>query len=294
MYLMYFVLLVVGFFAVFLLAYHVYTGDKGGELEKQAGLSNLREWSEETKLLKVMAPINRLISPIVASLPMPAKLIDKYQRLILSSGFDLQVIVSDMIGLQFVFSGLFLVIAKVWFGGDMLFMIVFSLLGLIVPYVWLNQTATERRAEILRELPSVVDMIGLSVGAGLEFNAAIRRVVERNSNTKSPLMYELRVYMQNIRLGMSTTDALKEFAYRVDSPEIYSFTGVLIQADKMGASISDTLSQQAARLREERFVAAEKAGAVAAQKIMLPMMLFIFPLVFAIIIAPLVLNYIYG
>ena len=173
-----------------------------------------------------------------------------------------------------------------------------TVLGFFFPVLWVHQAAKERRLQILRELPSAVDAIALSVGAGLEFNESIARLLKQQSDSKtkvkSPLMMELRIYLQNVRIGMGRSEALTEMANRIDNQDIHSFTGILIQADKMGASISETLIQQSARIREERFVAAEKAGAVASQKMMLPMMIFVFPLVFAIIILPMVLQYIFS
>lgn len=291
---MYALMLLVGFLAVVIFFHYFLSEDKTKVLEHQAGMDERREWSEETKLVKALEPFIKLLSPFTRQIPIPEIVAVKYQKMIVSAGFELYVTFKDIFGLQFVLAIALAGMANVWFGGDILWVVLFSILGFFLPVLWLSQSANERRAQILRELPPVVDMIGLTVGAGLEFNEAIKRVVEKSNNSKSPLIYEFKVYLQHIRLNWGRAEALQEFGERVNSQDIFTFTGILIQTEKLGSSISETLKQQAARLREERFVAAEKAGAVAAQKIMLPMMVFIFPLVFAVIILPLILNYLYN
>jgi len=274
--------------------YALLSEDRTKTLEQQAGMEERREWSEDTKLVKALEPLTKLLSPLTQQIPIPQFAATSYQKMIVSAGFELYVNVKDIFGLQFVLAIALAIMANIWFSGDLVWVLVLSVLGFFLPVIWLSQSANERRAQILRELPPVVDMIGLTVGAGLEFNEAINRIVEKSKNAGSPLIYELRVYLQHIRLNWGRAEALQEFAERIGSREIFTFTGILIQTEKLGSSISETLKQQAARLREERFVAAEKAGAIAAQKIMLPMMVFIFPLVFAVIILPLVLNYLYN
>jgi tight adherence protein C len=149
-----------------------------------------------------------------------------------------------------------------------------------------------RERQILRALPGAVDVLSLSVEAGLEFLTAIQRLVERGGT--SPLRDELATILNDIRLGKSRAEALKSFSQRVEIPEISSFVSVLVQADMLGASIGPVLQQQAERMRVERFQRAEKAGARASQKILFPLVLFIFPAVLIVIIGPVALQFIYG
>ena len=149
-----------------------------------------------------------------------------------------------------------------------------------------------REREILRALPGSVDVLSLSVEAGLEFLTAIQRLVERGG--LGALREELATILNDIRLGKSRGDALKSFSQRVEIPEVSSFVSVLVQADMLGASIGPVLQQQAERMRVERFQRAEKAGARASQKILFPLVLFIFPAVLIVIIGPVALQFIYG
>lgn len=290
---LYFVSILLVFFSAAIVSFAYLSIDKSDDLEKKAGLEDIREWSEETSLIKTFTPLIKLFKPITDSIPVPEKINKKINGWIVSAGFEAYVTVKDLIGLQFVLSILGFFLANFALDGTKTIAGV-AIVGFFLPIFWIHEAAKERRIEILRELPGAVDSIALSVGAGLEFNESISRLLSQKKSSKSPLMMELKIYLQNVRIGMGRSEALNELADRVDTQDMHSFTGILIQADKMGASISDTLMQQAARIRQERFVAAEKAGAVASQKLMLPMMVFVFPLVFAVILVPLFLRFIYG
>jgi tight adherence protein C len=149
-----------------------------------------------------------------------------------------------------------------------------------------------REREILRSLPGAVDVLSLSVEAGLEFLTAMQRLVERGG--MGALRDEMATILNDIRLGKSRGEALKSFAQRIEIPEVSSFVSVLVQADMLGASIGPVLQQQAERMRVERFQRAEKAGAKATQKILFPLVLFIFPAVLIVIIGPVALQFVYG
>ena len=149
-----------------------------------------------------------------------------------------------------------------------------------------------RERAIVRALPGTVDVLSLSVEAGLEFLMAIQRVVERGA--PGPLRDELATVLNDIRLGKTRGEALKAMAARLDIPEVSSFVSVLVQADALGASIGPVLLSQGERMRVERFQRAEKEGARASQKILFPLVLFIFPAVLIIIMGPVALQFIYG
>lgn len=159
-----------------------------------------------------------------------------------------------------------------------------------------DKIVTERRKKrelaIVRGMPNTVDVLSLSVEAGLEFLLALQRQVERG--LPGPLRDELATILNDIRLGKSRSEALKAFASRVEIPEVSSFVSVLVQADALGASIGPVLKSQAERMRVERFQRAEREGAKASQKILFPLVFFIFPSVLIVILGPVVLQFIYA
>ncbi|OFW03940.1 MAG: hypothetical protein A3H96_15975 [Acidobacteria bacterium RIFCSPLOWO2_02_FULL_67_36] len=161
--------------------------------------------------------------------------------------------------------------------------------GAFLPDRLVTDLRKNRERQILRALPGSVDVLSLSVEAGLEFLIAMQRLVERGA--VGPLRDELATILNDIRLGKSRSEALKGFASRVAIPEVSSFVSMLVQADMLGASIGPVLQQQAERMRVERFQRAEKAGARATQKILVPLAFFIFPAVLIVIMGPVALQF---
>lgn len=161
-----------------------------------------------------------------------------------------------------------------------------------IPDWMLSSSRKTREHQIVRSLPGAVDVLSLSVEAGLEFLIALERLVKRGVG--GPLRDELTAVLNDIRLGTTRSDALRAMATRLEIPQVSSFVATLVQADMLGASIGEVLKSQAAFLRAERFQRAEKAGGQATQKIIFPMLLFIFPAVLLVVVAPIALKFIYS
>lgn len=148
-----------------------------------------------------------------------------------------------------------------------------------------------REMQIVKAMPPAVDTLTLSVEAGLDFLSGLRRVIEKAP--PGPLREEINTLVNDIRLGASRADALRALGERINVSEVVSFVGVLVQADRLGTPIAEVLRNQADRLRAERFVRAEKAGAAASQKLLVPLAVFIFPAVLLVMIAPPMLNFLF-
>ncbi len=261
---------------------------------RKAGFDFERQWTAETKLFKAFAPFTRLLTPVVSRWPM-SRYRERLMRWLTSAGLENEVTPNDVVSLQIVLTLLFPLLAKIIFGGPIVIFLA-TIFGIAFPIIWVLEKRKSRCNAILRSMPNIVDMLALSVEAGLDFNSSAQRIVSRSRGEKDPdpMIDELNYYLHSTKLGMSRQESLEQLAKRIDTGEVYSFSSVLIQADKMGASITDTLKQQAQRLRDERFMRAERHGAVAAQKLLIPMMIFIFPLLFIIVLAPFLLKMIYG
>jgi tight adherence protein C len=157
--------------------------------------------------------------------------------------------------------------------------------------MWLRDKIRERRRKIKSRLPFVLDTLTLSVEAGLEFTAAIARIAMRMD--PAPLRDELMIFLRQMQFGTSRREALKNLAARAEVTQISSMVAALIQASEMGTSIGIALRTQSEIMSSERFTEAEKKGAEASQKLLVPMMLFIVPAVMIILIGPTLLAYIY-
>jgi len=165
-------------------------------------------------------------------------------------------------------------------------------MGIGLVAVKLMLKVRSRKAEIERALPTTMDMLTLSVEAGLDFGQAISRIA--SSTKANALTRELERLIAELKLGVSRADALSRLARRIRVPALKALASTLIQADRFGAPIGPTLRAHAERVRGERMMRAEKAGAMAAQKALIPLIVCIMPVTFIVIFGPLVAQYLTG
>lgn len=279
------------FIGMALFVYQFFPSREEVEGKRRAELGVTREWSEDVSLLKWFYPLVRLLLPLVRRLPLPG-IRRRLQRWITTAGLEGEMTVDDLFALELIIAVLFMLMAVKFFSGAVAAVIGF-LIGFGFPLFWLHDRKKNRQKEILHQIPNVVDMLALTVEAGMDFNSAIKRVCDQLKGEGNPLVDELQILLQNIRLGMSREDALRIMAQRIDVQAIYAFTSILVQSEKMGSSIVQVLKDQSAKLRTERFLKAEREGAIASQKLMIPMVIFIFPLIFFVVLGPYILKFIY-
>ncbi|MEW6057421.1 MAG: type II secretion system F family protein [Bdellovibrionota bacterium] len=167
-----------------------------------------------------------------------------------------------------------------------------SVFGFFYPDLLLSSATRERQKKVRRAMPFIVDLLALSTEAGLDFMGAIGKVVEKSK--PSPLVEEFEQVLKEIKVGSSRADAMREMAKRLSMSEVSSFVAILISADQMGASIGKVLRQQSEQIRSQRFLLAEKEGAKASQKIILPMVLLILPAIMLTIFGPFILTFLQG
>ena len=156
------------------------------------------------------------------------------------------------------------------------------------PHVWLRSLIAKRHLQILKALPNVLDLLTLSVEAGKDFVTALRDILSRRPADELGL--ELRKALHEIQLGKPRHAALKEMSLRVRQPELTSVMNAIVQSDELGVSIGQVLRIQAEQLRAKRFARAEKLASEAPVKILFPIALLIFPAVFTVVIAPMLMR----
>lgn len=171
-------------------------------------------------------------------------------------------------------------------------MLLASVLGFFYPDFWMNGLINKRQKQILKSMPFVVDLLALSTEAGLDFIGAIQKVVDKSA--PSPLVDELGQMLREIKVGSGRGEALREMSTRIGMQEVNSFVAILISADQMGASIGKILKQQSDQIRTERLLRAEKAGAQAASKVLLPSVVLLLPAVLLMIFGPFILSMVNG
>ncbi len=216
---------------------------------------------------------------------------------LLTAGLSNELNVDEFIGLQIlwgVMAPILLVILNLTMqlGYPYSLCIALGALGVYFPHLYCKLQTQQRYVSVVVDLPFFIDLLALSTEAGLDFMAAIQRIVDKAEN--SVLADELSIVLKDIKLGSSRSEALRSLAARLDIAEITSFVAVVNDADQTGASIAQVLKDQSNQMRLERFVRAEKAGARASQLMLLPMIAFIMPAVFIVVFAPVVLQFFYG
>ena len=152
------------------------------------------------------------------------------------------------------------------------------------PIFWLRRSIKLRHKAIQRALPFVIDLLTLSVEAGIDFMSGLQRAVERRR--MDPLTEELIRMIHEIQLGAPRRVALRNLSQRVNMPDMRSFAFSLIQADELGVSIGVILRIQSDQMRQRRFDRAERLANEAPVKMLGPLMLFIFPAVFIVLLGP--------
>ncbi len=166
------------------------------------------------------------------------------------------------------------------------------IIGFLFPDMWLKGRIKKRQEEIVRSLPDMIDLLSICVGAGLDFMLAVRRVVQGVQD--SILGKEFKIMLQEIQMGLSRREALKNLAGRIDSPEINSFVRALTQADRMGSPLREALKIQADELRIFRFQKGEEMALKAPIKLLFPLLVFILPVVLIIVAAPILIQFSQG
>ncbi len=222
----------------------------------------------------------------------------RVEKKILTSGLNRILNVDEFIGLQILWGVLFPIIALILnfaLQMDIPYLLILAVVpfGMVMPHSHCKAEFKARQISVLADLPFFIDLLALATEAGLDFQGAIQRIVEKAGDA-SVLAQELNGVLRDITLGSSRAQALKALATRLDIPEINSFVNVVVDADSTGSSIAKVLKDQSIQMRLERFVRAEKAGAQASQLILIPLMLFILPAVFIMVFAPVALQFMYG
>ena len=168
------------------------------------------------------------------------------------------------------------------------FLIAF-MLGYIYPAIWLKDRIDVRRRQTLKSLPFMLDLITLCVESGLNLAGAIQQAVDKGPG--GALKDEFARLLRDIRAGKPRSEALRELAARMDMPAVSSFVSTLIQAEATGMSLGPIIRAQADQRRTERFARAEKLAMEAPVKLLFPLLFFIFPCVFAILMFPIIMKF---
>ncbi|HDS31141.1 MAG TPA: type II secretion system F family protein, partial [Firmicutes bacterium] len=163
-------------------------------------------------------------------------------------------------------------------------MLIFSgFIGYYMPDLWLTGKVNARKAEITRKLPDALDLLTVSVEAGLAFDMALSKVVEK---LRGPLAEEFMRVLHEVRMGKQRRDAMKDMADRVDAPDLSQFISALVQADKLGVSLANVLRIQSDQMRLKRRQRAEETAMKAPLKMSFVLVFFVLPALMIVLLGP--------
>lgn len=161
--------------------------------------------------------------------------------------------------------------------------------GYLAPDLWLKGRIKKIKEQLLRDLPDTVDLLALCVNAGLDFMMSLKYLVEKSP--PSVIMDELAIMMQEINVGKPRREALRSLAKKYELPDLSTFSRTLIQADRMGTSVTEALNILSEDMRETRMRRGEAMALKAPLKMLIPLLFFIFPVVGILVAGPIFLQF---
>ena len=243
--------------------------------------------------VRIIEPTARRIGDLLHSLTPPA-IKAALERYIFRAGAQGNWSMQKVAALWFlsVVAGIFVAFVAIQqeeylFVQKILLLILGGLIGAGLPFLILRSKIRERQKMLRRQLPEFLDLLCVSVQAGLSFDGAVAKITGRLTNTLSD---EFKHMQDDVRFGMTKQYALAQMAKRCDIEEVYLFTTSVIQAEKLGTSMAQTLTLQADNMRDRhrQYVRAEAMRAPV--KMLFPMVLFIFPAIFVVLLMPSVIT----
>ncbi|WP_099361064.1 type II secretion system F family protein [Fredinandcohnia onubensis] len=213
------------------------------------------------------------------------------ERRLREAGYPLNMSAIDFRFLQLLIGGVlflsvFLLLGSTAIFSRILLAGVVAALGIYYPSFYLSTIIKKRRHQIQKSMSDFFDMVNLSIGAGMGLDASIQKVCKQ---MKGPLSEEFMQTMEGMKLGKSRREAFADLRARVPIPQFQSIITSLIQADMLGVGMAKVLHQLTQRIREQRTQFAREQAMKAPVKMIFPMMLFIFPSIFIVLMGPLII-----
>jgi tight adherence protein C len=240
---------------------------------------------------RVLGPAAQKLATIPLKLN-PRATVESIQAKLLASGLSQRLSAQSFLAIKGaatiggIVLGLVLVAAGAAIAG-IVFAPMLGAIGFVAPDYFLTLRARARRDAVRTQLPDALDLLAVSVEAGLGFDGAVTKLTEHMTGA---LIDEFAMALGEMRIGESRHTALKKMVQRVDAPELATFVRAVVQADQLGISLGRILRVQAADARQRRQAAAEEKAMKAPIKMLFPTVMFIFPAMFIVLLGPAVMN----
>jgi tight adherence protein C len=265
-------------------------------------LSGIREMNMETEAENMLRLpfMERVVVPMLSGMGntlgnlAPREIRTKMEKRILYAGTPGNITFPLLVAVQMLLGGAFLVLSMqllsfIQVEGFRLALITLlaTLIGFFLPIGIINNQGEARQKAIERALPDMLDLLLVSVEAGLGFDMALKKVTQQMAG---PLSEEIRQALDEMRMGSIREDALRGIARRTGVVDLSRFISSVIQAEQLGSNIAGTLRVQADYIRQKRRQRAEEAAMKAPVKLIFPLLFFIFPALFVVILGPAVIG----
>lgn len=239
-------------------------------------------------LLKIVMPFTGNVLPLLR-FPIFEDAERKATNQLMMAGYDQTLSAARFLAAKILLAvlGVILMILAAAAGKFIYGLVLFGMLY-IYPNAWLKNMVNQRHFSIMRALPNLLDLLTLSVEAGKDFLSALKDILAKRP--MDALGEEFLRALQEIQLGKKRQTALRDMAARTQQPELSAVLNSIVQADELGISIGGLLRIQSDQLRNKRFSLAEKLAGEAPVKLLMPVVLFIFPAVFLLLLGPVILQ----
>jgi len=259
---------------------------------KTSGFNSKNNYDEELQksfLDRIIKPSLSWLSNITKRV-IPIRKKDILEKKLLLAGNPGGLSSSEFMTLYYGFTALFVIsililayLSGTSFINQILFILWTLVFSRLLFDLFIKIKINKRQVDMSKELPDVLDLLTVSVESGLGFDAALQKVVRK---TKGPLSNEFNKTLQEIKMGKARRDALRDLANRTGVEDLSTFIGAIIQADQLGVSIGNVLRIQSKQMRQIRKQRIEEKAMKAPIKMLLPMVFFIFPTLFLVLLGP--------
>ena len=247
---------------------------------------------EPPAFMRPIWPLIRIVTYVIGS-NLPSSYLTKVDNNLQKNGVSFMVTAEEYISARLVIALCLPLLGWLALAGsgdvDPLLLVLLAAGGYFLPVAWVRDARRKRDAELIKSLPVYLEYLTMCVDAGLNFSGALKQAVEKGP--RGAMRNEFRIVLRDISSGQTRADALTRLSTRVDLKDISVFVRAVVQAERMGSSMKGTLMIQAQQRLNERFQRAEKMAMEAPVKLVIPLVIFIFPLTFVILLFPIVVKY---
>jgi tight adherence protein C len=242
------------------------------------------------EIFRAFRPLIRLLAGYNRQIPLPG-IRERYAHQIERAGLKFELTADEFIAIKEIAFLVMTVIALLIHALVQNWMIVLAIvfIGMVFPDLLLSGAVKKQEHACLRALPGFLDLLALSVEAGMGFDSAVRKLTEVLDS--GPLIWWFQGYLRSMNVGKPRSEALREMARKLDLPDLTTFTNAVVQATSTGASMGPVLKTEAAEMLFRRFERAEKAAHELPIKILFPLFVFVFPATFMMIIGPMYFQF---